>query len=117
MRKVIRLALLTWIGLSGLGLGARAQDTISAPGGVAAGRDIHDTTINITGIPPDQVAVITEALKREQKLTDDQRKIIADLESKLGVSGGALRAFFRTLGEADVPPERQEAKLVEIAER
>ena len=99
-----------------LGLEARAQGTVSAPGGVAAGRDIRDRTINI-GIPPDQVAVITEALKREQKLTDEQRKIITDLEGKLGVSAGALRAFFRTLGENEVPPERQEAKLVEIAER
>ncbi len=61
--------------------------------------------------------MITEALKREQKLTDEQRKAIADLEGKLGVSAGALRAFFRTLGEAEVPPERQEARLVEIADR
>src|SRR5512147_560680 len=116
MRNVIRLVLLAWVGLAGLGLGVRAQDTVSAPGGVAAGRDIRESTINI-GIPPDQVAVITEALKREQKLTDEQRQTIADLEGKLGVSAGALRAFFRTLGEAEVPPERQEAKLVEIAER
>jgi tetratricopeptide (TPR) repeat protein len=115
VREVIRLVLLVWIGLAGLGLDARAQGTV-APGGVAVGRDIRESTINI-GITPDQVAVITEALKREQKLTDEQRKLITELEGKLGVGAGALRAFFRTLGEADVPPERQEGKLVEIAER
>lgn len=106
MRRVVRLVLLAWIGLASLGLEARAQGTVSAPGGVAAGGDIRESTINI-GIPPEQVAVITEALKREQKLTDEQRQTIAKLEGNLGVSGGALRAFFRTLGEAEVPPERR----------
>lgn len=91
-------------------------DTVSAPGGVAAGGDIHHSTITITGIPPEQLAVITEALKREQKLTDDQRRIIGDLQAKLGVSAGALQAFFGVLGEADVPAEKQPARLVEIAE-
>jgi hypothetical protein len=89
MRRVVRLVLLTWIGLAGLGLEARAQGTVSAPGGVAAGGDIRESTITI-GIPPDQVAVITEALKREQKLTDEQRQTIAKLEGNLGVSGGAV---------------------------
>ena len=117
MRKVIRLVLLAWIGLAGVGLEARAQGTVSAPGGVAAGRDIRESTINI-GIPPDQLPTIIEAATSDWKrLTDEQRKMIADLEGKLGVSAGALQAFFRTLGEAEVPPERQEAKLVEIAER
>jgi hypothetical protein len=115
MRRVVRFVLLAWIGLAGLGIEARAQGTVSAPGGVAAGGEIRESTINI-GIPPEQVAVITEALKREQRLTDEQRQTIAKLEGNLGVSGGALRAFFRTLGEAEVPPERQERKLVEIAE-
>src|SRR5512132_1835085 len=115
MRNVIRLALLAWIGLAGVRLEARAQDTVSAPGGVAAGRDIRDTTINI--MPPDQLAKIIEAATSDWKrLTDEQRKMIADLEGKFGVSAGALRAFFRTLGEAEVSPERLEAKLVEIAE-
>jgi hypothetical protein len=71
MLTAVRLVLLTWIGLSGLALEVRAQGTVSAPGGVAAGGDIRGSTITI-GIPPDQVAVITEALKREQKLTDEQ---------------------------------------------
>lgn len=71
----------------------------------------------IIGIPPEQVAVITAALGREQKLTDEQRRTIADLEKKLGASAGAVKAFFRVLGEADISLERQEAKLVEIAER
>ena len=116
MRRVVRLVLLAWIGLTGLGLEAWAQSTVSAPGGVAAGGGISGSTINI-GITSDQVSVITEALKREQKLTDEQRQKIAKLEDNLGVSGGALRAFFQTLGENEIPPERQGGKLVEIAER
>src|SRR5512132_536799 len=117
MREVIRLALLAWIGLAGLVVDARTQGTVAAPGGVASGRDIRESKINI-GILPDQLPKIIDATTSDWKrLTDEQRKLIADLEGKLGVSAGALRAFFRTLGEKDVPPERQEAKLVEIAER
>src|SRR5512132_729632 len=117
MREVIRLALLAWIGLAGLVVDARTQGTVAAPGGVAAGRDIRESKINI-GILPDQLPKIIDAATSDWKrLTDEQRKLITDLEGKLGVSAGALRAFFRTLGAADVPPERQEGKLVEIAER
>src|SRR5512132_2931012 len=116
MCEVIRLALLAWIGLAGLVVDARTQGTVAAPGGVAAGRDIRESKINI-GILPDPLPKIIDAASSDWKrLTDEQRKMIADLEGKLGVSAGALRAFFRTLGEAEVPPERQEAKLVEIAE-
>src|SRR5512132_594555 len=116
MCEVIRLALLAWIGLAGLVVDARTQGTVAAPGGVAAGRDIRESKINI-GILPDQLPKIIDAATSDWKrLTDEQRKLITDLEGKLGVSAGALQAFFRTLGEADVPPERQEGKLVEIAE-
>src|SRR5512132_4121312 len=117
MCEVIRLALLAWIGLAGLVVDARTQGTVAAPGGVAAGRDIRESKINI-GILPDQLPKIIDAATSDWKrLTDEQRKLITDLEGKLAVSAGALRAFFRTLGAADVPPERQEGKLVEIAER
>jgi hypothetical protein len=117
MHRVVQLVLLTLIGLAGLWLEARAQGILSTPGGVSAGSDSRESTINIAGIPPDYIPKIIEAATSDWKrLTDEQRKIITDLEDKLGVSTGALRAFFRTLGEADVPPERQEGKLVEVAE-
>jgi hypothetical protein len=88
MRRVVRLVLLAWIGLAGLGLDARAQGTVSAPGGVAAGGDIRESKINI-GIPPDQLPAIIEAATTDWKrLTDEQRQTIARLEGKLGVSGG-----------------------------
>jgi tetratricopeptide (TPR) repeat protein len=80
-------------------------------GGIASGRD------TIVGIPPDQLPGIVEAATRDWKhLSDDQRGTIAALEDKLQVSEGALRAFFRTLGEAGVPLEQLEPRLVEIAE-
>jgi hypothetical protein len=92
--------------------GVSIPGTIGSVDGDIVGRD------KITGIPPDQLPTIIEAATSDWKrLTDEQRKIITELGSKLDVSAGALLAFFRTLGEAEVPPERQEAKLVEIAER
>jgi hypothetical protein len=83
----------------------------------SVGGDIVGGPKIIIGIPPDQLLAIIKAVTSGKPLTDEQRKIITELESKVGVSAGALQTFFRTLGEADVPPERQEAKLVEIAER
>ena len=81
-------------------------------GGIAAGRDAF------VGIPPDQLPGIIEAATRDWKrLTDDQRGTITTLEDKLQVSEGALRAFFRTLGEAGVPLEQLEPRLVEIADQ
>jgi hypothetical protein len=91
--------------------GVNISGSVSSVDGDIVGRD------KIIGIPPDQLpAIIKAATSDWKRLTDKQRKIITKLESKLGVSTGALRAFFRTLGEAEVPPERQEGKLVEIAE-
>ncbi len=88
------------------------RETVSADhGGIAAGRDA------IIGIHPDQLPAIIEAATRDRKqLTDEQRETITSLEGKLGVSESALRAFFLTLDEANVPLEQQETRLIEIAE-
>jgi hypothetical protein len=39
------------------------------------------------------------------------------LERQLGASEAQLRAFFQIIGEAQVPPEQQPARLAEIAEQ
>jgi tetratricopeptide (TPR) repeat protein len=88
------------------------SETISADhGGIAAGRDA------IVGLQPDQLPAIIEAATSHWKqLTDDQRGTISSLEKRLGVSEGVLQAFFRTLGESNVPLEHQGSRLIEIAE-
>ncbi len=60
-------------------------------------------------------AIIEAATKGLQTLTSEQKQTIDALEQRLGVSEGAVLALFRTLGEANVPPEQWEERLVEIA--
>ncbi len=77
-----------------------------------------DASQPVIGIPPEQVAsLIAAASEPLAKLTAQQQETIRELERQTGVSEGALRTFFRTLGEQDVPPERYAEKLGEIAER
>ena len=72
----------------------------------------------VAGVSAEQLPAIIAAATRDWKaLTDEQREEIAALQDRLGVSEGALRAFFQTLGEEEVQPEHLEARLVEIAER
>ncbi|WP_299623071.1 tetratricopeptide repeat protein, partial [Pelagibius sp.] len=72
-------------------------------------------------VTADQLVKIIEAAKRDpaqdrQHLTAEQKRTIDALEQKLGVSEGAIRAFFRALGEANVPLEQLEERLVKVAE-
>jgi tetratricopeptide (TPR) repeat protein len=84
-------------------------------GGVAAGRDIVNSQITI-GIPPEQLAGIIEAGRKDLKdLTEHQKHKIDTLEKDLGVNENALQAFFTILGEREVPIDRLSKKLVEIA--
>jgi hypothetical protein len=48
-------------------------------------------------------------------LSDQQKRTIDDLKGKLGVNENALKAFFATLGEKDVPTDQLVKRLVEIA--
>jgi hypothetical protein len=52
-----------------------------------------------------------------QQLNQEQRETIRGLERQLGASEAQLRAFFQIIGEAQVPPEQQPARLAEIAEQ
>jgi hypothetical protein len=78
MHRAFRLILLAWIGLTGLGLEARSQETVPSP---SPGNSRESTTT--IGIPPDQVTAITESLKREQKLSEEQQQMIDNLAGKL----------------------------------
>jgi tetratricopeptide (TPR) repeat protein len=88
----------------------------TAEGSVAAGRDIVNSRI-IIGIPPDQLAGIIEAGRKDLKdLTEIQKRKIENLKKDLGVSESALQAFFTILGEQEVPNEKLATKLLAIAE-
>jgi tetratricopeptide (TPR) repeat protein len=97
---------------------------VTTQGGVAAGRDIRDSTI-IVGIPPEKL----EALVRDRTaLLDDKTKLLEGqvksheltidlLKKELNINERQIGAALNILGENDVPPERLAAKLVEIAKR
>jgi hypothetical protein len=75
-----------------------------------------DASQPVIGIPPERLPTIIAAATDDwKKLTDEQRQTIEDLKERIDIGEDALRSFFRTLGEAKVPPERQERRLVEIA--
>jgi tetratricopeptide (TPR) repeat protein len=92
---------------------AQAQRIRAEPGGVAVGRDITHSTINI-GVPPEQLA---DLIRQSADLSEAQKKLIAKLEGDLDLNQRQIRAALEILGERDIPPERLAAKLVEIAER
>ncbi len=92
---------------------AQAQQIRAEPGGVAVGRDITHSTINI-GVPPEQLAAL---IRQTADLSEAQKKLIAKLEGDLDLNHRQIRAALEILGEKDIPPEQLAAKLVEIAER
>jgi hypothetical protein len=64
---------------------------------------------------------VKEILKRRGKpleeLTDNQKKLITLLETKLHLNEFQSRAALEIMGEKDVPPERLAAMLAEIADK
>jgi tetratricopeptide (TPR) repeat protein len=75
-----------------------------------------DAGDNRTGIDPAQLEAIIEARTRDlRELTNAQREIITLLKHQLGVPEGALGAFLKSIGKAEVPPEHQLTRLFEIA--
>jgi tetratricopeptide (TPR) repeat protein len=79
------------------------------------GGNIKNSPITI-GIPAETLPGIIEAATKDWRaLTDQQKQKIDALQNNLGVNEDALRAFFATLGENEVPPDRLIAKLLEIA--
>jgi hypothetical protein len=75
-------------------------------GGIAIGGSVTDSTINI-GLPQEKV----DALVR-----DRTRPLEELLKEKLDLNERQVRRALDIIGEANVPPERLAAKLVEVAE-
>ena len=98
-----------------LALSAQAQQPAvrAESGGVAIGAPVSGSTI-IVGIPPEQLASL---IRQHADFSETQKKLIAELETKLDLNQRQIGAALDTLGEKDIPPERLASKLVEIAER
>jgi hypothetical protein len=93
----------------------------AAPGGIAAGGDVKNNTINQTIIQQDPAALaaVVKVLADQNAATTEARitaeREAAALAEKLKFTTEAVIGFLRTLGEHSVPPENITAKLIEIA--
>ena len=93
-----------------------ADQTVSAPGGVAVGRDITGPVT--IGVPPDKVEELVRLrTKPLEDLSQSQKDTIALLKEKLDLNQRQVQSALEIVGEANVPPERLAAKLAEIAEK
>jgi len=90
-----------------------AAEAVTAEGGVAAGRDIVDSTV-VIGFTAGEVGELIERIVSEAGVDPSQ---MVKLATELGVHQGAVRTFLRVLGEKQVPVKELPAKLAEIAER
>ena len=88
------------------------QQNVTAPGGVAVGRDIKDSTINF-GLTPEQVKELTEAAARGA--AGPLTNTIVDLSKRLGATEDATKTLLRIVGEQDVPLERLSEALNRVA--
>ena len=101
---------------------AHAQQIKADTGGVAIGGGIMWSTVstvtNITGVPEEKVdELVRNRTLTLEELTTQQRDNIALLKEKLDLNERQVRAALDILGEANVPPERLAAKLVEVTKR
>jgi hypothetical protein len=80
-----------------------------------------DNRQEIAGIAPEQFAELIQQYKEhsetQKDLIETQKDLIARLKTELDLDQRQIRAAFDILHEANVPPERLAAKLIEIAEQ
>ncbi len=84
---------------------------------VAIGGNVTNSTINVVcGVPPEKIEeLVRSRTKNLSDLSESQRETNALLKEKLDLNQRQVKSALEILGEADVPPERLAAKLVEIA--
>jgi tetratricopeptide (TPR) repeat protein len=96
---------------------AVAQGVRADTGGIAIGRDVIGSTINI-GVPLEKIdELVRERTKPFEELTSAQKETIGLLREKLDLNRRQITAALNILGEANVEPENLTAKLAEVAER
>jgi tetratricopeptide (TPR) repeat protein len=124
--RLAALFLGTGLGVVGPSLALAFEDTTitAAPGGMAAGGDIKNNTfINQTIVQQDPavLAATVKVLTDQNAATSEARvraeREAAGLAEKLKFTTEAVIGFFQTLGEQNVPPEKIQAKLIEITFR
>ena len=93
--------------------GARAQErpVHAEQGSVAIGGNASNNTF-VNGVTPEMLAALTRPW---EALSESQKKEINKLQGDLDLNQRQVKSALEILGEADVPPERLAAKLVEIA--
>jgi tetratricopeptide (TPR) repeat protein len=106
----------------GTGIASGRDTSINAPvtiganvkadrGGIAIGGNASNNTF-ITGITSEMIVALTRPW---EELSESQKKEIAKLQGDLDLNQRQVKSALEILGEANVPPERLGAKLVEIA--
>jgi tetratricopeptide (TPR) repeat protein len=95
---------------------AEARPPVHAEqGSVGIGGNVTDSTI-INGVPAEKVEELIRLRTKDlNDLTEAQRENNAQLKKALNLTEGQVKHALEIVGEADIPPERVEAELVEIA--
>jgi hypothetical protein len=116
------IALFLAAGLAAGRPGAAVETTVTAePGGIAAGGDIKNNTINQTIFRQDPaVLAATVKILTDQNAATSEARVSAEREAaalaeKLKLTTEAVTGFLQTLGEQNIPPEKIPTKLIEIA--
>ncbi len=84
---------------------------------MAIGGNVTNSTINVVcGVPPEKLEELVRSRTKDlSDLSESQRETNALLKEKLDLTQSQVKSALEILGEANVPPERLAAKLVEIA--
>ena len=112
-RKGYRIVILVSALLISVVLKVPAVENISAEYGVAAGRDIRESTISI-GLTPEQVRDLALAITRQESAAQAK---VEELSRKLDVTHEAVIGFLKILNEQAVPLEKLPETLAKIAHR
>jgi tetratricopeptide (TPR) repeat protein len=112
LHKIMLVSICTAVlgGFPTVGMGQTPSPSVSAPHGVAVGRDLNTGggDINIGWTP----AQVKELIDRQDAAEQEIRR----LSGQLGVTENAVHTFLRLLGEREIPVEDLTVKLVEIAQ-
>ena len=86
---------------------------------VAIGGNVTNSTINVVcGVPPEKIEeLVRSRTKNLSDLSESQRETNALLKEKLDLNQRQVKSALEILGEAEIPPERLGATLIEIAQK
>jgi hypothetical protein len=95
------------------------QQSVSAPSGVAVGGNIEHSSIIINNQNPVILAAMAKTFGDQMTASAEARAKAeakaGELSEQLGFTKAAVAEFFKILGEQNVPEEKIQARLAEIA--